>query len=90
MHILSVSTSTIAAWHEDLITTGACGYAAVEWAVYAINRVNTGGGGTAGELLSWGKEKLDFFHLELRSWAGKTGKSPLSLPSLSPDGIEKH
>jgi len=66
LHTLNVSTSTIAAWQEDLITTGACGYAAVEWAVYAINRVNTGGDATSGELLNWGKEKLAFFRLELK------------------------
>jgi hypothetical protein len=65
-HTLSVSASTIPAWHEDLIAAGACGYAAVEWAVYAVNRVNAGGNGTAGDLLNWGREKLDFFRLELK------------------------
>jgi len=40
LHTLNTGSSTIAAWHEDLITAGACGYAAVEWAVYAVNRVN--------------------------------------------------
>jgi hypothetical protein len=66
LHTLNTSSSTIAAWHEDLITAGACGYAAVEWAVYAVNRVNAGGDGTAGDMLGWGKEKLNFFHLELK------------------------
>jgi hypothetical protein len=49
-----------------LIAAGACGYAAVEWAVYAVNRVNAGGNGTAGDLFNWGREKLDFFRLELK------------------------
>jgi len=49
-----------------VITAGACGYAAVEWAVYAVNRVNAGGNGTAGDLLSWGRGNLDFFRLELK------------------------
>ncbi len=65
-HTLSVGNSTIPARHEDLITAGACGYAAVEWAVYAVNRVNAGGNSTAGDLLGWGREKLDFFRLELK------------------------
>ena len=65
-HTLSVNNSTIPARHEDLIVTGACGYAAVEWAVYAVNRVNAGGNSTAGDLLTWGREKLDFFRLELK------------------------
>jgi hypothetical protein len=66
LHTLSISSSTIAAWHEDLIAAGACGYAAVEWAVYAVNRVNVGGTATAAELLGWGREKLDFFQQELK------------------------
>jgi hypothetical protein len=35
-------------------------------AVSAINRVNTGGTGTPGEWLTWGKERLDFFRKELK------------------------
>jgi hypothetical protein len=34
LHTLGTSSSTIIARHEDLIAAGACGYAAVEWAVY--------------------------------------------------------
>ena len=66
LHTLSVSSSTIAAQHEDLITAGACGFAAVEWAIYAVNRVNVGGNTIAAELLGWGREKLDFFSKELK------------------------
>jgi len=66
LHTLDVSTSTIPTKFEDLIATGACGYAAVEWAVYAINRVNVGGGITPTEFLSWGKEKLNYFKQELK------------------------
>jgi hypothetical protein len=66
LHTLDVSTSTIPAQHEDLIPTGACGYSAIEWAVYSVNRVNIGGTGTPGEWQEWGKNKLDFFHSELK------------------------
>jgi hypothetical protein len=66
LHTLSIGSSTIAAWHEDLVAAGACGYAAVEWAAYAVNRVNVGGAATAAELLVWGREKLDFFQQELK------------------------
>jgi hypothetical protein len=61
----------------------------VEWAVYAINRVNTGGGGTAGELLSWGKEKLDFFHLELRRLGRKNRVRVRSLYRPFPRTVSK-
>ena len=71
LHTLDDTTSTIPAKHEDLVVTGACGYAAVEWAIYAINRVNVGGGITPGEFLSWGREKLACFKDELKKLGRK-------------------
>jgi hypothetical protein len=73
LHTLDASSSTIPAQHEDLIAAGACGYAAVEWAVYAINRTNVGGTSTPGELRKWGREKLGYFRKELRR-LGKTNQ----------------
>jgi len=66
LHTLDATSSTIPTQHEDLIAIGAGGYAAVEWAVYAINRVNVGGGITPREFLAWGNEKLRYFKQELR------------------------
>jgi hypothetical protein len=66
LHTLDASGSTIPAKHEDLIVIGADGYAAVEWAVYAINRVNVGGAMTSAEFLTWGREKLAYCRSELR------------------------
>ncbi len=66
LHTLDATTSTIPTKHEDLVATGAGGYAAVEWAVYAINRVNIGGLMTPKEFLTWGKEKLKYFKTELK------------------------
>jgi len=66
LHTLDATSSTIPTQHEDLIAAGACGCAAVEWAVYAINRVNVGGGITPKEFLTWGNEKLKYFKQELR------------------------
>ncbi len=66
LHTLDATTSTIPTKHEDLVATGAGGYAAVEWAAYAINRVNVGGLMTPKEFLTWGKEKLRYFKVELK------------------------
>lgn len=66
LHTLDAQTCTIPVWHEDLVATGACGYAALEWAEYAINRVNTGGASTSAGLLAWGKERLSLFRQELK------------------------
>lgn len=65
LHTLDVSGSTLPAVHEDLVAGGAAGYAAVEWAAYTLNRVNTGGSGTPADFLSWGKQKLEAFRREL-------------------------
>ena len=66
LHTLDATSSTIPSHLEDLIAGGAEGYAALEWAAFAINRVNVGGTMTAGEFLGWGKDKLGYFRKELR------------------------
>ncbi len=66
LHTLDATTSTIPRQFEDLVATGAGGYAAVEWAAYAINRVNIGGIATPEDFLTWGKERLKLFQGELK------------------------
>jgi len=66
LHTINAEGSSIPTKHEDLVATGAGGYAAVEWAAYAINRVNVGGLMTPKEFLTWGKEKLRYFKAELK------------------------
>ena len=66
LHTLNEEGSTIPAKYEDIVVAGACGYAAQEWAVYAVNRVNVGGAVTATEYLEWGDRKLRYFRQELR------------------------
>lgn len=66
MHTLDGASSTIPAQHEDLVATGAAGYAALEWGVYSINKVNTGGDKAPGEWMEWGKELINRFRSELK------------------------
>jgi len=66
LHTLDVSTSTLPTRLEDLIATGAGGYAAVEWAINATNRVNVGGTATPREFLDWGNQRLKDFRQELK------------------------
>lgn len=61
LHTLDATGSTLPVKYEDLVATGSCGYAAVEWAAYAINRVNVGGANVSKELRLWGSEKLAAF-----------------------------
>lgn len=64
-HTLDGSGSTIPGKYENLVAEGACGYAAIERAVFAINRVNVGGTVTPTALLDWGNQKLKLFRDEL-------------------------
>jgi hypothetical protein len=66
LHNLDAEGTTIPTKHEDLIATGAEGYAAVEWASYAINRVSVGGTTTPKEFLAWGNQRLERFRSELK------------------------
>jgi len=66
LHTLDASSSTVPQQFEDLIAVGAEGYAAMEWAAYATNRVNVGGSETPEEFLGWGRDKLRYFKDELR------------------------
>ena len=65
LHTLDASGSTVPAKYEDLVATGACGYAALEEAAGAINRVNAGGKMTPEQFRLWGSERLGIFRERL-------------------------
>ncbi len=65
-HTLNDSGSSIPSHLEEPVICGACGYAAIEWAAYSVNRVNIGGSGTPADFLRWGKMKIDYFRCELK------------------------
>jgi len=66
LHTLDAVTSTVPAKHEDLVAAGAAGYAAIEWGVYAVNRVNVGGVAMPREYRIWGEKRLRFFSQEVK------------------------
>lgn len=65
-HTIGESGSTLPDKYIDLAAGGACGYAAVELALYTVNRVNAGGVKTPADLLEWGNQKLKLFRQELK------------------------
>jgi hypothetical protein len=65
LHTLDAEGSTIPQRLEDLIALGAEGYASLEWASFATNRVNVGGPDTWHSYLTWGQEQLARFHRRL-------------------------
>ncbi len=66
LHTLDATTSTIPPRYEDLVATGAGGYAAISASVYSTDRVSVGGTITPREFLSWGKARLRQFKEELK------------------------
>jgi len=66
LHTLDANGSTIPTKYEDLVAAGACGYATIEMAAYATNRVNIGGMTTPAEFRLWGSERLGFFQERLK------------------------
>lgn len=61
LHVLDGSSSTVPAALEDLVATGAGAYAALEWASYATNRINSGGDEVWRHYHTWGQERLAAF-----------------------------
>jgi len=66
MHLVDSGNSSIPAVYDDLLAAGACGHAALDREVYAINKLNTGGEDVWGRYKVLGDERLAFFRAELK------------------------
>ena len=73
LHTLDGDSSTIPPPFEDLIATGAEGYALVEWAAFAINQVNLGGIDTPANFRTEGRTRITNFRRDIRR-LGRRGK----------------
>ena len=65
LHTLDAASSSLPVYLEEVVAMGAGGYAALEWASFATNRVNVGGADTWRSYLSWGQERLAMFQRAL-------------------------
>lgn len=66
LHTLDSQSSTIPSQYEDLIAAGAAAYAGLEWAIYAVNRVNVGGEQASADFQRWSQGRHDYFQAELK------------------------
>ena len=80
LHTLDEAGSSIPSQYEDIIATGACGYAATELGSCTINRVNVGGAGTPEAFLEWGQTKLTVFRADLKRLTRRLSASRLYVP----------
>lgn len=60
-HVLDASGSTLPAFLEDILAAGAGAYAALEWGIGGIDRLNIGGPEVAKQYESWGRARLTAF-----------------------------
>jgi hypothetical protein len=81
LHTLNADSSTIPAKLEDLVALGAAGYAAMEWASFAANRVNVGGADTWRSYLTWGQDRLAEF---MKGLAKHSKKNTVRVRQLYP------
>ncbi len=79
-HTLDEQGSTLPEALEDILATGAAGYAAIAWAAFAIDRLNAGED-VAERLRGWGEGRLGAFREQLRAH-GRT--RPLRTRRLAP------
>jgi hypothetical protein len=89
LHTLSEETSTIPPALEELAAVGAEGYAAIEWASFATNRVNLGGEDTWRSYLAWGQDRLAAFLQGLAKHSRRNALRPRRLyrPYEARDGM---
>ena len=88
LHTLDYLSSTVPQPLEDILVTGALGYAAHSMSGFTINRLNTGGGSVWRDYMIWGRERLNVFYRALaRHGHPRRMKSHrLSQPQAAPNG----
>lgn len=64
-HIVDAESCTLPEHLEDVVLTGAAGYAALEYAVYVSDRVTVGGPGVPDRLRVFGNDRLMQFRQDL-------------------------
>jgi hypothetical protein len=60
-HTLDDTGTTLPGHLEELLTTGAGAYAALEWSSFATDRLNMGGPGVADQYAAWARARLTAF-----------------------------
>ncbi len=65
LHSLDYVASTVPPALEDVLVTGASGYAAHSLSGFTINRLNTGGDSVWRDYMVWGRERMNAFHRAL-------------------------
>jgi hypothetical protein len=68
LHTLDGNVSTLPIAAEDVVLTGAAGFAAIEWASFATNRANVSGNAAFESYKAWSEDRLRQFREALRGF----------------------
>jgi hypothetical protein len=88
LHTIDASSSTVPAQFEEVVAAGAAGYAAVEWASFATNRVNAGGQDVWRDYLAWGQERLAEFQSEVAKYGRRNAVRVRHLYAPASDAVD--
>ena len=90
LHEVTDTKSTLPDALEELVITGAAAYAALEWAAYAVNRLNIGGQDVWRQYLTWAEERMADFELQLARIGRRSGFRPRTLftADIDPTGTD--
>ena len=86
VHQLTDTHSTLPETLEEVVITGAAAYAALEWAGYAVNRLNVGGQDVWRQYLTWAEEQMAAFELQLAGIGRRSGLRSRSLLTSDDNG----
>lgn len=89
LHTIDGSGSTVPAQFEDVVASGAAGYAAVEWASFATNRVNAGGQDVWRDYLAWGQERLAEFQAAVAKYGRRNAVRVRRLYTPAADAVDQ-
>ncbi len=84
LHYIDANGSSLLSKHEDIVATGAEGYALVEWAAYAIDRVSVGGEQTPRQFCLRGEDLLCHFRDDLRRLKSRLRTTKLYSAATTP------
>ena len=88
LHTLDYLSSTVPQPLEDILVTGALGYAAHSMSGFTINRLNTGGDSVWRDYMTWGRERFE----RLLSGSGEAWAAPtdeVAPPEPTPGGAQR-
>jgi hypothetical protein len=76
---ISITSSSLGTHLENLVSTRAAAYAAIEWSSFTTNRINVGGNQVWRQYLTWCQDRIASFLSRLAQLSSKSAVHARSL-----------